>query len=105
MIDELMQTYRDAATVIAFLLTYFAALTIGRLLKRKAGVKLGVFYHLFCLTLAFYMSLAIYFVHANCLNYVGAASLLLSAAYAVALLTRSLLACYFDTPTRATILR
>ena len=39
MIDEFTQTYRGAATVIGFLLTYFAALTIGRLLKRKAGVK------------------------------------------------------------------
>jgi small-conductance mechanosensitive channel/CRP-like cAMP-binding protein len=96
MIDELMQTYRDAATVVAFLLTYFAALTIGRLLKRKAGVKLGVFYQLFCLTLAFYVSLSIYGVKANWRNHVGAAAILLSAAFVVALLNRYLWDWYFE---------
>ena len=103
MIDEFTQTYRGAATVIGFLLTYFAALTIGRLLKRKAGVKLGVFYQLFCLTLAFYFSLSIYGVKANWRNHVGAAAILLSAAFVVALLNRYLWDWYFEKRKRTLI--
>ena len=58
-------TERAALTVGAFVGTFFVALMFGRLLKRGAGVQLGVLYQLFCLTLAFYDALWVYGVQAN----------------------------------------
>ena len=53
MLHAMIESYRAPATVIAFLVTYFVALSVGRLLKRKAGVPLGILFQAFCLTLAF----------------------------------------------------
>jgi small-conductance mechanosensitive channel/CRP-like cAMP-binding protein len=39
--------------------TYLAAVAIGRWLKKRAGVPLGIFYQLFCLALAGYVALAV----------------------------------------------
>src|SRR5947209_3838173 len=84
----LFDTQRTALTVGAFIGTFFVALSIGRLLKRGAGVQLGTLYQLFCLTLAFYAALAVYDVHANWRNHIGAAAILLSTALVVALVNR-----------------
>ena len=81
----LFDTQRAALTVGAFIGTFFVALSIGRLLKRGAGVQLGILYQLFCLTLAFYVALAVYGVQADWRNHVGAAAILLSTAFVVAL--------------------
>src|ERR1051325_11530580 len=87
---ELIQTQRSAFTMIIFIATYFAALTIGRLLKRRAGVPLGVLFQLFCLTLAFYTAMWFYGVQADWRYHVGAILFLLSIAFIVALLDRYL---------------
>jgi len=55
----LFDTQRAALTVGAFIGTFFVALMFGRLLKRGAGVQLGLLYQLFCLTLAFYAALCV----------------------------------------------
>jgi small-conductance mechanosensitive channel/CRP-like cAMP-binding protein len=89
-------TQRAALTVAAFVGTFFVALSVGRLLKRRAGVQLGVLYRLFCLILAFYASLAVYGVHASWRNHVGAAAILLSTALLVALVNRYLWDWYFE---------
>ena len=39
MFTDFMQTQRALMTVIVFLAAYFAALTIGRLLKRRQAVR------------------------------------------------------------------
>ncbi|HEX8898965.1 MAG TPA: hypothetical protein VF751_09725, partial [Chthoniobacterales bacterium] len=62
---QLLQSEKAVVTVIIFIVVYFAALTIGRLLKRRAGVPLGVLFQLFCLTLAFYAAAWFYGVQAN----------------------------------------
>src|SRR6184192_199642 len=96
MFNALPEAERDAITVIAFIGTFFVALGIGRFLKRRAGVRLGLLFRLFCLTLAFYAALAVYGVHAPLRNHVGAAVILLSTAFVVALVNRYVWDFYFE---------
>jgi small-conductance mechanosensitive channel/CRP-like cAMP-binding protein len=96
MFSAWLETQRAAATVVVFIGTFFLALTLGRVLKRRAGVKLGVLYQLFCLALAFYAALATYGVQANWRNHVGAAAVLLSTAFMVALINRYVWDWYFE---------
>jgi small-conductance mechanosensitive channel len=96
MFSAWLETQRAAATIVVFVSTFFLALTCGRILKRRAGVRLGVLYQLFCLTLAFYAALATYGVHADWRNHVGAAVVLLSTAFVVALVNRYVWDLYFE---------
>jgi len=72
-----LDTQRATMTVVVFIGTFLVALTIGRLLKQRAGVRLGLLFRLFCLTLAFYAAIAVYGIHADWRNHVGAAVILL----------------------------
>lgn len=83
-------------TVVVFLATYLISLAIGRLLKRRAGVPLGIFYQLFCLTLAFYAAISVYGLQIPWRGHVGAALVLLSTGVVVALLDRYLWDYYFE---------
>src|SRR5260370_11304129 len=76
--------------------TFFVALAIGRFLKRRAGVRLGVRFRLFCLMLAFYTAIAVYGVHASWRNHVGAVVILLSTALVVALVNRYVWDLYYE---------
>ena len=96
MFTTLLQEYKAPVTVIIFVGTFFAALTIGRLLKRRAGVRLGVLFKLFCLTLAFYAATWFYGVHVGWRKHVDAGAILLSTAFLLALLDRSLWDAYFE---------
>src|SRR5437763_17220575 len=89
-------TQRAALTIVAFIGTFIAALTFGRFLKRRAEVRLGIFYQLFCLALAFYAALAVYGLEAPWRGHVGAAAMLLSTALIAALGHRYVLDIYFD---------
>src|SRR6266700_3806693 len=73
MFDALPEAERDAITVIVFIGTFFIAVGIGRFLKQRAGVRLGLLFRLFCLILAFYAAFAVYGVHASWRNHVGSA--------------------------------
>src|SRR5690349_3450625 len=94
--SALMDTPRAAETVIVFIGTFLVALTIGRILKRRAGVRLGLFYRLFCLTLAFYAALTVYGVQADWRNHIGAAAVILSTAFIIALVNRYVFDWYFE---------
>src|SRR5438132_4696869 len=83
-------------TVLVFISTFFVALGIGRFLKRRAGVQLGLFFRRFCLILAFYAAIAFYGVHAPWRKHVGAAAILLSTALVVALINRYVWDLYFE---------
>src|SRR6266496_6742562 len=96
MFNALPEAERDVITVIAFIGTFFIALGIGRFLKRRAGVRLGLLFRLFCLTLAFYAAIAVYGVHAPWRNHVGTAAILLSTALVVALINRYVWDFYFE---------
>ena len=69
MFTHLLETQKSTLTVIIFVGTFFATLTIGRWLKRRAGVRLGVLFQLFCLTLAFYAATSFYGVRAGWRNH------------------------------------
>ena len=97
MFTALTETQRAALTVVVFIGTFFVALSIGRLLKRRAGVRLGILFQLFCLALAFYAALDVYGVQANWRNHIGAAAVLLSTALLVALINRYVWDWYFET--------
>ena len=96
MFDAVSEAPRDAITVVVFIVTFFVALGIGRFLKRRAGVQLGLFFRLFCLILAFYAAITVYGVHASWRNHVGAAAILLSTALIVALVNRYVWDFYFE---------
>src|SRR2546423_4743084 len=100
---EFVQTQKAAITMIIFIATYFASLTVGRLLKHRAGVPLGVLFQLFCLTLAFYAAAWFYVVQANWRNHVGAALFVLGTAFLIALLDRYLWDAYWEKKRQATI--
>ena len=59
MFNAVSEAERDAITVIVFIGTFFVAVGFGRFLKRRAGVPLGLFFRLFCLTLAFSAAIAV----------------------------------------------
>ena len=96
MFDAVSEAERDAITVVVFIATFFVALGIGRFLKRRAGVQLGLFFRLFCLILAFYAAISVYGVHAPWRYHVGAAAILLSTALIVALVNRYVWDFYFE---------
>jgi small-conductance mechanosensitive channel/CRP-like cAMP-binding protein len=103
MFTHLLETQKTAVTAIVFVGTFFVALTIGRLLKRRAGVRLGVPFQLFCITLAFYAAISVYGLHVGWRNHVDAAAILLSTAFVVALLDHYLWDAYFEKKRQTTI--
>src|SRR5437016_11997684 len=96
MFNAIPEAQRDAITAIVFIATFFVALGVGRFLKRRAGVRLGLFFRLFCLILAFYAAIAVYGVHAPWRKHVGAAAILLGTALVVALINRYVWDLYFE---------
>src|SRR6516225_11813551 len=97
MFSAVPEAERDAMTVIVFVGTFFIAVGIGRFLKKRAGVRLGLLFRLFCLIVAFYAAIAFYGVHAPWRQHVGAAAILLSTALVVALVNRYVWDFYFET--------
>ncbi len=96
MFNAVSEAERDALTVIVFLATFFVTLGIGKFLKRRAGVRLGLAFRLFSLILAFYAAIAVYGVHAPWRKHIGAAAILLSTALVVALINRYVWDLYFE---------
>ena len=96
MLSVLPETSRAVMTVVVFLATFFAAFTIGRFLKQRAGVRLGLLFRLFCLTLAFYAAIAVYGVSTDWRNHLGAGVILLSTVLVVALINRYVWDLYFE---------
>src|SRR6266487_4685158 len=96
MFNALPEAELDAITAIVFIGTFFVAVGIGRFLKRRAGVPLGLLFRLFSLILAFYAAIAVYGVDAPWRHHVGAAAILLSTALVVALVDRYIWDLYFE---------
>jgi small-conductance mechanosensitive channel/CRP-like cAMP-binding protein len=96
MFTTLLETQKAAVTIVVFIATFFFALAVGRFLKHRAGVRLGILYQLFSFTLAFYAALAAYGVHASWRNHIGAVAILLSTALVVALINRYVWDFYFE---------
>nr|MBA2242261.1 mechanosensitive ion channel family protein [Chthoniobacterales bacterium] len=90
MFQALLETQKPLMTVGAFLATYFVTLTLGRLLKRRTGVRFGLLFQFFCLTLAFYAAIAVYGAETTWRGHLGALLVLLGAGIVVALVDRYL---------------
>src|SRR5438045_883412 len=103
MFSALSEAERDAITALVFVGTFFVTVCVGRFLKRRAGVRLGLLFRLFCLMLAFYAAIAVYGVHASWRNHVGAAVILLSTALVVALVNRYVWDFYYEKKRQTTI--
>jgi small-conductance mechanosensitive channel len=93
---QFFQTQRVLVAVLIFIGTFFAALIIGRLLKRRAGVRLGVSFQLLCIALASHAATSFYGVTAKWHNIVVTAVIALATAFVVALLDRYLWDAYFE---------
>jgi small-conductance mechanosensitive channel/CRP-like cAMP-binding protein len=96
MFTNLLETQKPIVTFFIFVATFFAALALGRLLKRRAGVRLGVLFWLLCFTLAFYAAISFYGLHAGWRDHVAAAAIFLSTFFVIALLDRYLWDAYFE---------
>ena len=92
----MLETQKAAITVGVFIGTFLISLWIGRFLKRRAGVRFGLLFQLFCFCLAFYAALTFYGVHASWRDHLGAAVVLLSTAVVVALINRYVWDFYFE---------
>lgn len=103
MFNWLDETEKAIVTAVVFVATFLIALMIGRLLKRRAGVQLGLFFRLFCLALAFYVAMWVYGMSIDIRNHVGAALALLSTAILVALINRYVWDLYFEKKRGTTI--
>ena len=96
MLSGFVETQKTAVTIGVFIATFFVALSLGRLLKRRAGVRFGVLFQLFCLTVAFYAALAVFGVQADWRYHVGSILILLATAVVVALVDRYVWDLYFE---------
>src|SRR6516225_1386628 len=103
MFSAVPEAERDAMTVIVFIATFFVSLGVGRFLKQRAGVQLGLLFRLFCLIIAFYAAIWVYGVDAPWRGHVGAAAILLSTALVVALVNRYVWDVYFEKKRQTTI--
>jgi small-conductance mechanosensitive channel/CRP-like cAMP-binding protein len=92
----LINTERSVETFAAFIVVFLVTLSVGRLLKRRAGVPFGIFFQLFALAVATYASAWIYGMDFRWRNHVGAAVILLSTAVVIALMDRYLWDLYFE---------
>ena len=88
---------RAAMTVLVFFGVFFVAFSIGRLLKRRGGVRFGVVFRLFCLTLAFYSAMAVYGTQTTWRGHVGALLILLGTGVLISLVNRYLWDYYYQT--------
>ena len=100
---NLPDTQRALVAVAVFIVTFFVTQTIGRLLKRGTGVRLGVLYQFFCVLLALYASLTFYGVQAPWRDHIGAAAIFFSTALVVALINRYIWDLYFEKRRQTTI--
>lgn len=89
-------TEKAIITIVIFIATFFATLTIGRFLKRRARVRLGVFFQLFCLSVAFYAAIAFYGVDASWRIHARSAMAVLSTGLVIALIDRYIWDAYFQ---------
>src|SRR3954447_17971070 len=103
MFEAVSAVERDVITVVVFIVTFFVALGTGRFLKRRAGVRLGLLFRLFCLIVAFYAAIAVYGVHAPWRHHIGSVAILLSPALVVALVNRYVWDFSFETRRGTTI--
>ena len=92
----LADAQRSVATIAVFIATFLVTLSIGRLLKRRAGVPFGIFFQLFALTLSFYAAAWVYGFEMRWRNHLGAVLILLSTTILIAFINRYIWNAHFE---------
>jgi small-conductance mechanosensitive channel/CRP-like cAMP-binding protein len=92
----LVSTERAAETIATFVLTLLITLSIGRLLKRRAGVPLGIFFQLFALTLSCYVAAWVFGLSVEWRQHLGAVLILLSTTIVIAFINHYIWNAYFE---------
>ena len=87
---------RSVATIAVFIATFLVILSIGRVLKRRAGVPFGIFFQLFALAASCYAGASVYGMAASWRTHAGSALVLLSTAVVIALVNRYVWDIYFE---------
>jgi small-conductance mechanosensitive channel/CRP-like cAMP-binding protein len=100
---ELAESSKGLALVFAVPAFYSLLILCGRRLKRQYGVKLGWLYHLFALSLAFYLPAALLRLPWTFLHHLGAAALILASTVLIAIVDRCLWEVYFQERQGATV--
>lgn len=93
---ELPDTYKDIAFALSVPGLYSLMVLLGRRLKRKHGVRLGVLYHLFGICLAVFISGKLLELRWPFLHHLGAVTVLLGATFVIALVERYVWELYFQ---------
>ena len=93
---EISQGYRGLVLVLAVPALYCLLVLSGRQLKRRHGVRLGWLYHLFALSLAFYLPAVILGFPWSFLHHLGAAVILLTATVIIPIVDRYVWELYFQ---------
>ena len=105
MFHGLLPARNPFVTVAVFVAIYLITLSIGRILKRRAGINFGILFQFFALALAFYAALTVYGLETSWRGHVGALLILLSTAVVVAFLNRYLWDYYYEKRKRTVIPR
>ncbi len=90
---QLTQAALAAAAAVAI---YLLLVALGRWLKRRAGVRLGVLYQLLCLTAAIFIPLTFFPVNFTLLRFLGALVAMLGTVFLLALVRRFFWELYFE---------
>lgn len=96
MFTDLLPSHNAFVAGAIFVAAYLLTLAIGRILKRRGGVRFGVLFQLFALTLAFYAAIKTYGLTATWRGHIGALLILLSAGVISAVIDRYLWDYYFE---------
>lgn len=100
---ELTQSTRGLVFLLAAPGLYCALVWFGRRLKRQHGVRLGWFYHLFALSLSWYLPAVLLGFSWSYLRHLGAAVIILSSTVVIALVDRYLWEVYFQSHQGASV--
>src|SRR5437588_10419035 len=101
MFPSIPATERALIVAVTAPAIYLATVALGRWMKRRSGVRLGIAYQLFCIVLALYVPLEILQLNIapgpfNLARELGAAAILLGAIFVIALIRRYLWEFYFE---------
>ncbi len=96
----LAMTSTTVLMIVAVPVIYFGLVAVGRWLNRRAGVRLGAFYQLFCVALAAFVPM-VFLSQENLVDFfwvkvVGATAAMLGTLFLIALLNRFVWGLYFQ---------
>jgi small-conductance mechanosensitive channel/CRP-like cAMP-binding protein len=94
-VSQLTLAYRETLLVLGAPAVYVLLVLVGRWLKRRHGVKLGLLYHLFAAVLAAYLCGEILAIPWGFIRHLGAAAALLFSGVLVLLINRFIWELYF----------